>query len=188
MPQLPFVGTVLFAASCCEQLLPYYRAFMEETGWGDAEALRDALDIVWSVPDRAFDESTVNRAITRCESVVPDTEDFSSSYTSAAMEAGNTIAMALEFCLSGDIRLVADIATSTIDSIGMIEESGEIRVVPPPYDSDGPGSLATAEMSRQRAALDYLSTVERFDRTVVEHLLGATDGPRQNDVRHPRSR
>jgi uncharacterized protein len=38
---------VLFAASCCERLMPCYETFVAMEKWGDPKVLRIALEEVW---------------------------------------------------------------------------------------------------------------------------------------------
>lgn len=39
---------IAFGAATCERLLPNYKAFQEDTGWGSIRPIQDASNLVWS--------------------------------------------------------------------------------------------------------------------------------------------
>lgn len=116
---LPGRHQIAFAAACCERLIPNYHAFALMEDWGDPALLRQALDEIWSdLEGETFPKSSFRVLIAACKAVTPDTEDFTSFLTGAALNAAAAIIYTLESCLDGDAELVAmvgRVAVNTID-------------------------------------------------------------------------
>ena len=111
---------VAFAAACCERMLPNYSRFVNETSWGDPAALRAALDEVWlHVGGTELSKGRARELEQACQRVTPDSEDFASPYTSAAIDAGAAVCQALECCITPDPRTVAEVAGLARDTIDM---------------------------------------------------------------------
>jgi uncharacterized protein YjaG (DUF416 family) len=72
LEQLPFRLALAFGAACAERLLPCYEEFKARTGFGDAEAMRGALEIVWNGVERGVDEEEIKSAIIRCGELIPE--------------------------------------------------------------------------------------------------------------------
>src|SRR5215217_838585 len=77
---------VAFAASCCERLLPNYRAFVHQEGWGRPDVLREGLTVVWrQLAGERLPEAYIRQLACQCEEAAPHTEDFSSLFVSPAL-------------------------------------------------------------------------------------------------------
>jgi len=111
---------VAFAALCSERLLPVYGTFSRMEAWGDAAVLRRGLDAVWNwLAGRSPSRQLVQDLIDACEAAAPDTEEFSSAYASAALNAAAAVVEALECCLDGSVEHAVQAATLSIDTIWM---------------------------------------------------------------------
>lgn len=94
-----------FACLTAERMLPNYQSFQTETGWGDVQVLRTALDLAWrSAYGGNVEKATLDRAIGAVGAQAPETEDFSSSFCSAAIDAGETVAGALDCARDGALE------------------------------------------------------------------------------------
>lgn len=121
--ELPEIRLAIFGASCCERLLPNYGRFALEVNWGDIVVLRSSLDTIWlAIGEDSFDFADATRLshlISSCESVTPDTEQFSSRYTSAALDAASAVVELLEFCIDRSVEHIRNISTLSFDSVDM---------------------------------------------------------------------
>lgn len=108
-----------FALSICERLFPNYVAFARETSWGKPEEIRECLDTTWR---RLSDENPQLRlaeAAESCEAAAPDTEDFKSRYTSAALDAALSTANLVRLLGSFDREKILEIAESGYDAANL---------------------------------------------------------------------
>src|SRR5262249_35383805 len=111
---------IVFAASCCERLFPNYLAFYEAEGWGDPKILRSALDEVWShALGKHLSIQRIPTLIQQTDRVIPDTEDFRCPFTSAALDAGTAIIVALQCAANGSADSSAEAAEYAVDTIDM---------------------------------------------------------------------
>src|SRR5262245_20030701 len=118
LANLSFKKQLVFAASCCERLLPFYLAFSKVENWGNPALLSDALDKIWEI---AKTEQTSNEELAilsrYCQDSIPDSEDFSSPYTTMAQEAGIAIYTTLEFCRTKEAVFLGGIAQTAYNAI-----------------------------------------------------------------------
>lgn len=149
---------VAFMALCCERMVPNYDRFTADSGFGDSLVLRRGIDAAWYwlESDRVPDDLKSVRE--RAEQQAPNTEDFSSPFTSAALDAANAVASVLDAVSEpegADAVEVASLARDTVDLyVQEIENLGPnargleetIRRHP----------LMQAELGRQREDLAYL--------------------------------
>jgi uncharacterized protein YjaG (DUF416 family) len=115
---LPVNHRIAFAASCCERLMPNYMAFYCMEKWGDPAVLRRALNEVWDfLTGTPLPVEKIKELTQECIAQAPDTEDFTSLFTSAAGDASAAIAYALESCIDGNeecIALIGRLPTETL--------------------------------------------------------------------------
>jgi uncharacterized protein YjaG (DUF416 family) len=162
--------TIAFMATCCERMVPNFCRFHAETGFGDPGVLQNALDHVWVwVKDGVLPE---NRAdlISSCDRQTPDTEKFSSEFTSAALDAANALSITLEALderASEKAEVVAELALDTVD--GLVQAREQLDPADPSFENRIRSSgLMRAELSAQSACVDWLLAID--DRSAVVHL------------------
>jgi len=115
-----------FGAACCERMLPNYETFMREVSWGDAGALRSGLDAVWDACEgRLPGEAQLRKLLARCEECAPDSEDYTSLYTSSAQDAAFAVCALLDFLLDGDVGRIASVPRFATDSVDLIVQERE---------------------------------------------------------------
>jgi uncharacterized protein YjaG (DUF416 family) len=99
-------------------MLPNYLSFHEETGFGDIRLLRGALDAAWCwIETGQMPEETAN-LVTDCDRQAPNTAEFSSDFTSAALDAASAIATVVEsipHSTKEQAMEVASLAKDTVD-------------------------------------------------------------------------
>lgn len=97
------VQRVLFACACAERLFPLYELFVSKTGQGDADQLRRALDMAWSVQGSVPPGGDLDRLRASVEELVPhDDEAGWFAWSPFAQNAAASVAYALRAWLSSD--------------------------------------------------------------------------------------
>ena len=120
LSRLSSIHAVAFAASCCERMLPNYRRFQDQVGWGDTILLRTALDQAWQVVSAGnIPREYLRSLVEQCDHVTPDTEVFTTSLVSHALDASAAISETLELCVDGDLSHALRVATSSRDTVDM---------------------------------------------------------------------
>jgi uncharacterized protein YjaG (DUF416 family) len=89
-----------YAIACAERLLPLYGWFEAVESWGDKTVLERGIEVAWKWVQGQAETRQITDAISACEEVTPDTEDFSSGLASRALDAASTTVQALETCLN----------------------------------------------------------------------------------------
>lgn len=166
---------LVFGASCSERLLPCYRKFNEETGWGNGAQLRDGLDLVWRRALEAGEPSDeeVSRALVACEAVGPDSEDFTSLYTSSAQDAVFAVCALLDHLLEGEQGKIVLAARYPTDSIDLLVQELEGMT---PGSSDLEASILASpmmqqELRRQRRDLEELTSQDEAAASIRERAM-----------------
>jgi uncharacterized protein YjaG (DUF416 family) len=125
-----------FAALAAERLLPHYRSFHAVTQFGTPAPLERGIELVWQVIDgHPVTREELEAAVTACEAVTPDTEDFETPLVSRALDAASASAAALQACLDDAIRHAVDAAEAAWEAafgcaqVALTEDLGRPRVV-----------------------------------------------------------
>lgn len=169
---------VAFMASTCERMLPNFDRFAAESGVGDPRVLRRGLDAVWSwvESDRAPDE--LGPLQDEVEWQAPNTESFSSPFTSAALDAANAVAIALDAVGDPDSASAVEVAGLARDTIDLhVQEVEDL-------DPNAPGlqkairrhPLMQAELRRQREDFAYLELCTGLRADAVRRLRAGSTG------------
>ena len=163
-----------FMACCCERMLPNYRVFSDETGWGVHDVLESALDACWNYIEADVMPPAVIEVLQQCEAQAPNMEDFPSEYTSPALDAAVAIATLVEGTLkienqSADVEQVATLARDTIDMYLQFQEDLD------PNDPDLDrkilsNNLMRREVDAQINCIDLLSHANHDRASFVREL------------------
>ncbi len=159
--------TLAFGAACGERLLPCYRKFNEEAGWGNEAQLRTGLDLIWrrALGRDEVSDDEVSQALAACEAVAPDSEEFTSLYTSSAQDAVFAICALLDYLLESELGKVVLAARYPTDSIDLLVqelegmEAGNVDLEASILASP----LMQQELRRQRRDLEALASAEGSD-------------------------
>lgn len=115
-----------FGAGCCERMLPNYESFVEDANWGDVAVLRRALDLVWQACEGTeLGKVELRQTLAQCERYAPDSEDFTSVYTSLAQDAVFSICALIDFLLDGDLSSVVSVPRFSTDSVDLFVQEQE---------------------------------------------------------------
>lgn len=109
-----------FGAACCERLLPNYEAFQMDASWGKFNAIRHALDLVWShLRGVLVTNRGITQAIASCESVAPVSDVSDSVYVAAAQDACFAVCSLLDYMAEPDVNRIVQAATYATDSVDL---------------------------------------------------------------------
>jgi|SRR5580704_8474189 uncharacterized protein YjaG (DUF416 family) len=175
---------VAFAASCCERLLPNYVAFWKEGKRGSPAVLREALDAVWTAAmGQEVSSARIDHLYAQVDRVIPDTEVFSSDYTSPALDAGAALEEALRCCVDyapARAARAASLARDTVDMFIQVRDSLQYG------ESDfeeriSRDALMVSELQRQRNDLFVASDSTLSDSDVASVLRRSSEN--QSNIR-----
>lgn len=155
---LDHAGLVLFALSCSERMLPNYREFVRECGWGDESVLRETLDLAWRwLEKKRIKKATALQLQEACFEQAPGTEDFTSVFVSPALDAANSAANIAALLIEPDLEAVIEIASYGRDTVDMYIQ--EIEDVDDDLDLEQHirlHPLMQQELGHQRQALESI--------------------------------
>lgn len=157
---------VAFMASCCERMLPNYAIFHAQTNYGNYIFLRAALDAIWEwVESEKTTENMLAIAI-QSEQQAPDTSEFSSPYTSAALDAATAIATTAEAVSDASASKVIEVAALARDTVDIfVQEADDLDPNDPGLDEKIRRSdLMQAELRAQNKSLDKLRSLPNDDK------------------------
>jgi uncharacterized protein len=172
LKQVPQTHALVFAALCCERMLPNYQRFVQEHGEGDYTVLREGLDLVWEyVLGRATPEQA-QAASAACNAVTPDTEDFPTISCSLASDAGVAMLHTLDFCADGDGKHAIYVSTLLIDAVAMYVDGKDLEGTREslPVDVLDQDPLVMAERKRQLDDLAWLKAHPVLDESDVAEI------------------
>ena len=163
---------VAFMALSCERMVPNYDRFTADSGFGDSQILRRGIDAAWSwlESDRVPDD--LKSVSARVEQQAPNTEGFSSPFTSAALDAANAVASLLDAINEPDGADPVEVASLARDTVDLYVQ--EIENLNPNdrglEDAIRRHPLMQAELRRQRDDLTYLEHWTGLPRDAAQQL------------------
>lgn len=164
---------VAFCVACCQRMLQNYEKFSRMENWGRRHVLTTALEEVWSfLEGNPLAKERIDELARECEGAAPDTEEFSSLYTSSALDAASALVETLRCCEDGDPRHGVIVGGAARDSVDMYVQM---------RDQLDPGAvtleetilrdpLMQRELEKQRADLATLKKAPILDRKVLLSL------------------
>lgn len=159
LKQLDHRSQVAFALSCVERMLPNYRAFQREHGWGNVQALIQGVEFAWKWIDGLIIPSArLSEVGAACYEQAPDTEDFQSQFVSPALDAATATTVLLDLIQTGDSAKALEIASLSRDTVDMfVQELEEMQANSPSLEEQiRLHPLMQAELERQNGDLDAL--------------------------------
>lgn len=169
---------VTFMAACCERMLPNYRSFTMETGHGDPNLLSEALAEVWHWIETDQLPNSVISLVELCEQQAPDTIKFSSIYTSAALDAANSIATTLEALADASEDQALEVASLARDTVDLFVQQ-QYDLDPSSQDFEEQivqHSLMQAELLAQRQSLEYLKSHAEEHQIIISGIMEMLSG------------
>ncbi len=163
---------VAFMALSCERMVPNYDRFTADSGFGDPKVLRRGIDAAWSCLELARVPDALKSLRALVEQQAPNTEEFSSPFTSAALDAANAVASLLDAVNEPDGADPIEVASLARDTVDLYVQ--EIENLDPNdgglEDAIRCHPLMQAELRRQRDDLDYLERWTSSQREAARQL------------------
>jgi len=163
---LSLLHKIAFGASCCERLLPNYKLFVDNEGWGDFSYLENTLDKLWSyVSGRQITLNEVEILSKKCYELTPDSEDFGSVLVSYAIDAGVAVFETLLCCLDNEAQHLVDIASVSRDAVDLfIQERDHMNYSDLDFEEKIlADSLMQKELYKQLNDLELLKNNQQLD-------------------------
>lgn len=108
-----------FGAICCERHFPEYLRFSIDQHWGDPNALRLAIDLVWKEvsDDKPTNLEELKALLERCIEATPDSDDFPRAVSDYAQDAAIMVCHLINFLEERNPSSVVQIASRARDLI-----------------------------------------------------------------------
>jgi uncharacterized protein YjaG (DUF416 family) len=120
--KLPAWKQVAFMALLGARMLPNYRRFSAETGFGDVSVLEESFDAAWTWIESGRSPAKLTALLKACERQAPDPGEFSSPYRSAALDAANVAEATLDAIVRPDQVNLTEAATLARDTVDMFAQ------------------------------------------------------------------
>ena len=179
--------SLAFAVSCCERSTPNYNAFARETHWGDPRVVAEALELIWrlvttgSPADFRSDVRSLQEAL---RAITPDTEqNFKSLFTSAALDAVNSVAETLDYVQDQGIDHLVWVSSFARDTIDLFIQYGNMPGCSGKNVEDQIAyhPLMIAELQKQQADIRTLESIRDLTPAFLTSFrLNATVGGKSN--------
>ena len=115
---LPALYRTVFAASCCERIIPAYKRFCLPSDANKHKVLQQSLNAIWEfIFGAVLTEQHILRIIEECKSQNPDEDRHDSLFYCAAQNTVSALVYALQSCATGDVQLTAFTAQILIDAL-----------------------------------------------------------------------
>ncbi len=159
---------VAFGISCCERMFGNYVECKRRIKWGDERPLRQALDALWNhIECQKIDKQSAERFTSSCETVAPNSDDFSELLTTPAQDTCFAICAMFDYVLTGELKRIAQVSSFGVDTVDLYVQElidgfrSEPRIVPNNPNRERQirlHPLMQRELARQNADLELLAT------------------------------
>lgn len=118
--KVDFRQQLVVAALCVDRMLPFYRKFAEDEGWGDTEAVESILNTVFtvSIAGGQLEKDHLEDMISVCIANTPDSDEFPSALASCAQD----VMVGLYHCLKyANLRQSSDVADVLLSAVSLVD-------------------------------------------------------------------
>jgi uncharacterized protein YjaG (DUF416 family) len=165
---------IAFMTFCCERMFPNFLNFNSESGHGNPQFIRHVLDLTWEWIETNKFNGDLEQIRQMCEKQAPNTCDFSSRYTSSALDTTTVMSIILDAIERFDSKLPIEVAQLARDSIDLyIQEEIASRADGLEFETmiiDHP--LMQIELKCQKDSATLLRTLDD-DRVRIARILRA---------------
>lgn len=169
---------IVFAASCCERVLPSYKKFVEIEHWGDYEFFRNILNEVWiSICSKEIKKERLQQLIEKVFCLMPDEEDFESVFTSYALESSLVVSNTLKYYLTKEIKYLISIVKLLIATVDLfVQEKHDMDSNDPLLEEKiNQDSLMQNELKRQLEDIHILE-FHQIDEEFINAFRSRVEG------------
>lgn len=186
LEELDFPRQLAFAYLTCERLYPNYVYFSNNFDFGNPDILKEAIDFLYlNIFKKNPNKNKINNLIKEIEKNTPDTEDFTTTFVSSALDACTAIGDSLDFLVDKDFLRVKCISTYGTDTVSMyIQELNNLdfnkdKAFQQKIDSH---PLMKREVSLQSGIISFLSKSKTFDFGDLQTLLQFQENNKKSNL------
>jgi uncharacterized protein YjaG (DUF416 family) len=131
---LDAVRRLAFGVCLIERALPAFFQFQLDTGFPGGGVLRAALAQAWT----ALETGTASPSyvtVEMCEAVLPDSEDHTSAFTSAAIDTVSIACCVLTFMETGDVHQLVEAIEARRDTIDLFIQNYDLDPADPNFEA-----------------------------------------------------
>lgn len=111
------IQRIAFGTLLLERALPSYFQFQIETGFSGGSLLWAASAQCWAALEARTRKVAPFVSVQACESALPDSEDYASPYTSAAIDTANIACCMLEYLEDGQLTSLIEAVQARGDTL-----------------------------------------------------------------------
>lgn len=166
-----------FGICLLERAIPMFYQFQVETGHPGTAELLAALATCWATIESDQPGHTTFIHPDDCEKVMPDSEDYGSFYTPAALDALQIGCSLLEFIHTKSLKSIIEAVQAQLDTIDLAIQAlvAEYHVDENDEMVSGNKSLMSLEMARMLADIAFLKEQDdkfgNFASRLSQHIL-----------------
>jgi len=182
---LDFQKQIVFAYLTCERLFPNYVYFSNNYGFGNSQALREAIDFLY---ENIFvvntDKNKIKHLKNEIERNTPDTEDFTTIFVSPALDTCGAIYEALNFLIDKEFTTIKSISTFATDTVDMYVQATE-NIESPDINSKQKieeHPLIKKEVLIQKGIITFLSNTALIDYNDIQTLLHLQENNKKSNL------
>lgn len=111
------VQRIAFGTLLLERAMPSYFQFQIETGFSGGSLVRAAAAQCWAALEACTRDVPPFVSLQACENALPDSEDYASPYTSAAIDTANIACCMLEYLEGGQLTSLIEAVQARGDTL-----------------------------------------------------------------------
>ncbi|HMF70605.1 MAG TPA: DUF416 family protein [Flavitalea sp.] len=186
LKQLDFTKQAAFNYLTCERLYPNYVYFSDNFDFGNPDALRIAIDYLYlNIFEKGPDKNKIKNLAKEVDKNTPDTENFTTTFVSSALDACTAIGDSLNFLIQRNFLSIKNISTYATDTVSMyIQETESLDFS---KDNDfkkkiDKHPLMQKEIAMQSGIISFLTNSKGFDFGDLQILLHLQENNKKSNL------
>jgi uncharacterized protein YjaG (DUF416 family) len=172
-----------FGVCLFERAIPAFFQFQVDSGWPGGGVLRAALAQAWTALETGVAPSPYV-SVEMCEAVLPDSEDHTSAFTSAAIDTVSIACCVLTFIETGDVQQLVEAVEARRDTIDLFIQNRGLHSADQNFEATiSAHPLMQAELEFLHEDLAFLKATQGSQvwRATLEYV-GANRWPRPHQL------
>jgi len=186
LKDLDFTKQAAFNYLTCERLYPNYVYFSDNFDFGNPDTLRLAIDYLYlNIFEKSLDKNKIEILTKEVVKNTPDTENFTTSFVSSALDACTAVIESLDFLIDKEFSRIKHISSYAIDTVDMHIQ--EIESLDFNKDKDfqqkiDSHPLMQKEFAIQSGIVSFLSNSHTFDFGDLQTLLHLQENNKKSNL------
>jgi uncharacterized protein YjaG (DUF416 family) len=186
LKSLDVIKQAAFAYLTCERLYPNYVYFSDNYGFGEPSELREAIEFIYhNLFERGPDKNKIDSLIKKIEKNTPDTEHFTTTFVSSALDACAVIFESLNFLIDKKFSRIEAISALSTDTVDMYIQ--EIEALDFNKDKDfrkkiDNHPLMKKELTIQSGITSFLNNSKNIDQGDIQTLLNLQENNKKGSL------